>query len=231
MRIGCLSPATSMPSFPRSVSPHSKLLEALRAQVVYPRDQTCCGQPMANSGFKRECAATEALFVRQFLRLRLHRCAFGKLRFTMCAIFRCHRADRRGHEVAIARTRSSSSCTTSWRVDAFPWARFPIASGCTTAAARCAASDMQRHPSCTSRSSPSDGFALEGRGDRVRDPGAARRMLRLRGTFSVFEEVISTKMGYDKVSDHARAGAEYSSRPTRPVSSSARLRRAHRGTN
>jgi L-lactate dehydrogenase complex protein LldE len=29
------------------------------------------------------------------------------------------------------------------------------------------------------------------------------------GTFSVFEEVVSTKMGYDKVSDHAHAGAEY----------------------
>jgi L-lactate dehydrogenase complex protein LldE len=29
------------------------------------------------------------------------------------------------------------------------------------------------------------------------------------GTFSVFEEVVSTKMGYDKVSDHAQAGAEY----------------------
>jgi L-lactate dehydrogenase complex protein LldE len=29
------------------------------------------------------------------------------------------------------------------------------------------------------------------------------------GTLSVFEEAVSTKMGYDKVSDHARAGAEY----------------------
>jgi L-lactate dehydrogenase complex protein LldE len=29
------------------------------------------------------------------------------------------------------------------------------------------------------------------------------------GTFSAFEEVVSTKMGYDKVSDHARSGAEY----------------------
>jgi L-lactate dehydrogenase complex protein LldE len=28
-------------------------------------------------------------------------------------------------------------------------------------------------------------------------------------TFSVFEEVVSTKMGYDKVTDHARAGTEY----------------------
>src|SRR5260370_2388851 len=29
------------------------------------------------------------------------------------------------------------------------------------------------------------------------------------GTFSVFDEVVSTKMGYDKVRDHAQAGAEY----------------------
>ena len=29
------------------------------------------------------------------------------------------------------------------------------------------------------------------------------------GTFSVSEEVVSSKMGYDKVTDHARAGAEY----------------------
>ena len=29
------------------------------------------------------------------------------------------------------------------------------------------------------------------------------------GTFSVFEEAVSSKMGYDKVRDHAHAGAEY----------------------
>ena len=29
------------------------------------------------------------------------------------------------------------------------------------------------------------------------------------GTFSVFEEAVSARMGYDKVRDHASAGAEY----------------------
>ena len=29
------------------------------------------------------------------------------------------------------------------------------------------------------------------------------------GTFAVFEEPVSAKMGYDKVNDHLRAGAEY----------------------
>jgi L-lactate dehydrogenase complex protein LldE len=43
-----------------------ELLERFGHEVVDPRDQTCCGQPMANSGFKADCAATEALFVRNF---------------------------------------------------------------------------------------------------------------------------------------------------------------------
>jgi L-lactate dehydrogenase complex protein LldE len=40
-----------------------ELLERFGHEVDYPRDQTCCGQPMANSGFKAEAADTEALFV------------------------------------------------------------------------------------------------------------------------------------------------------------------------
>lgn len=35
-------------------------------QVDYPIDQTCCGQPMANSGAHAEAKATEELFVRNF---------------------------------------------------------------------------------------------------------------------------------------------------------------------
>jgi Fe-S oxidoreductase len=43
-----------------------ELLERFGYEVVYPHDQTCCGQPMANSGFNAEAADTEALFVRNF---------------------------------------------------------------------------------------------------------------------------------------------------------------------
>ena len=43
-----------------------ELLERFRHEVVYPRDQTCCGQPMADNGFNADSAATEALFVRNF---------------------------------------------------------------------------------------------------------------------------------------------------------------------
>jgi hypothetical protein len=43
-----------------------ELLGRLGIEVEYPFDQTCCGQPMTNSGCHAESAATEALFVRNF---------------------------------------------------------------------------------------------------------------------------------------------------------------------
>jgi hypothetical protein len=43
-----------------------ELLEKLGVEVDYPFDQTCCGQPMANSGASNEAKATEELFIRNF---------------------------------------------------------------------------------------------------------------------------------------------------------------------
>ena len=43
-----------------------ELLEKLGVDVAYPLDQTCCGQPMGNSGCRDDAKATEALFVRNF---------------------------------------------------------------------------------------------------------------------------------------------------------------------
>src|SRR5882757_8387284 len=66
MRIGLFVPCYIDAFFPAVGIATLELLERFGHEVVYPRDQTCCGQPMANSGFNTECAATEALFVRNF---------------------------------------------------------------------------------------------------------------------------------------------------------------------
>src|SRR5580693_8038251 len=66
MRIGLFIPCYIDAFFPEVGIASLELLERLGHEVVYPRDQTCCGQPMANSGFNAECADTEALFVRNF---------------------------------------------------------------------------------------------------------------------------------------------------------------------
>jgi L-lactate dehydrogenase complex protein LldE len=66
MRIGLFIPCYIDAFFPEVGIAALELLERFSHEVVYPRDQTCCGQPMANSGFNADCAATEALFVRNF---------------------------------------------------------------------------------------------------------------------------------------------------------------------
>ncbi len=43
-----------------------KLLEKLDVEVIYPLNQTCCGQPMANSGFEDFSKGCDALFVKNF---------------------------------------------------------------------------------------------------------------------------------------------------------------------
>src|ERR1700719_3470378 len=43
-----------------------ELLEKLKVDVVYPAEQTCCGQPMANSGCYQEARGTEEHFLRVF---------------------------------------------------------------------------------------------------------------------------------------------------------------------
>ena len=66
MRIGLFIPCYIDAFFPEVGIATLELLERFGHEVVYPRDQTCCGQPMANSGFNAECADTEALFVCNF---------------------------------------------------------------------------------------------------------------------------------------------------------------------
>jgi hypothetical protein len=62
MRIALFVPCCYIDAFfPEVGIATLELLERLGHEFIYPRDQTCCGQPTANSGFNADCAATEAL--------------------------------------------------------------------------------------------------------------------------------------------------------------------------
>ena len=43
-----------------------QLLEKFGCDVSYPLNQTCCGQPMANSGFEHLTQGCNSLFVKNF---------------------------------------------------------------------------------------------------------------------------------------------------------------------
>ena len=66
MKLGLFIPCYIDAFFPEVGVATLELLERLGCSIEYPLDQTCCGQPMANSGCQDDAAATEDLFVHCF---------------------------------------------------------------------------------------------------------------------------------------------------------------------
>jgi L-lactate dehydrogenase complex protein LldE len=187
-----------------------ELLERLGCTVDYPFNQTCCGQPMVNSGCHREAAATEALFAKNFEGFEYIVCPSGscvhQVRANMTAV---------EQTTSVVEVRARTFELTEFlhdvlMVEAFPWACFPHKVGI--------------HYNCNSlrgiglasvteiRQTPfSKPKALLEKVDGIEfvEPTRPDECCGFGGTFCVFEPAVSAKMGYDKVSDHSRAGAEY----------------------
>ena len=66
MRVALFIPCYIDQLYPRVAVATLALLEKLGCDVVYPLDQTCCGQPMANAGFEHEGDKTLSLFEQNF---------------------------------------------------------------------------------------------------------------------------------------------------------------------
>ena len=109
-----------------------------------------------------------------------------------------------------ARSNWWNSCTTSSRSRSFRGPTFPhkvgLHNGCATLRAL---REAERRRS-SSRFSPSRSTCLPTvKGIEFVTPERPDECCGFGGTFSVFEEPVSAKMGQDKVNDHSSAGAEY----------------------
>ncbi|MEA1834811.1 (Fe-S)-binding protein [Methylobacterium durans] len=210
MRVGLFVPCYVDAFEPEVGIATLELLERLGLDVVYPYDQTCCGQPMTNTGCHAEAAATEALFVRNFSGFDHIVVPSGS-----CA----HQV--RAHLTAIPQTdevrhvRANTYELVEFlhdvlKVEAFPWAAFPhkvsYHSNCN--ALRGIGHARPSEINAPFYSKPLDLLAKV-KGLEVVEIARPDECCGFGGTFSVFEPAVSAKMGYDKVSDHARAGADY----------------------
>jgi L-lactate dehydrogenase complex protein LldE len=210
MKVGLFVPCYVDAFFPEVGIATLELLERVGAEVDYPPDQTCCGQPMANSGCHREAAPTEALFVRNFAAYDCIVTPSGSCTHHV-----------RDHLTAIPQTDDVSRVRKNTfelveflhdivGVREFPWAEFPHAvglhNGCSTLRAL-------REAKMSEIAGPtfSKPLALLSavKGIRFVTPERPDECCGFGGTFSVFEEPVSADMGYDKVADHQKAGAEY----------------------
>ncbi|TKI06349.1 (Fe-S)-binding protein [Martelella alba] len=187
-----------------------ELLERLGCEVDYPLDQTCCGQPMSNSGCHRDAAGCEALFVRNFS---------GYDHIVAPSASCVHHV--RDHLDAIPQTEEVRHVRRHTfelvdflhdvlQVRAFPWAAFPHTVGLHNS---CSALRALRHAATSEIDEPpfSKPLALlqAVEGIRFCQPERPDECCGFGGTFSVTEAPVSARMGYDKVADFQRAGAEY----------------------
>jgi L-lactate dehydrogenase complex protein LldE len=187
-----------------------ELLERFGVEVDYPLDQTCCGQPMANSGCEKDAAGAEALFAKNFAGYDYIVTPSGSCTHHVRENFTAIPQTR-----AVAKLRRSVYELVEFLHDVlavreFPWAEFRHTVGLHNG---CASLRALRTAKCSEVQGPvfSKPLALLSavKGIRFATPERPDECCGFGGTFSVFEEPVSAAMGYDKVNDHARAGAEY----------------------
>lgn len=210
MRVGLFIPCYMDAFEPEVGIATLELLRRFDLDVTYPFDQTCCGQPMTNTGCHAEAAATEALFVRNFSgfdyvvapsgscthQVREHMTAIPQTPDVVAVRERTYELVEFLHDVL--------------KVDAFPWAEFPhqvsYHNNCNALRGIGHARPSELHAPFYSK--PLDLLAKV-KGVEVVDLARPDECCGFGGTFCVFEPAVSAKMGHDKVRDHVRAGAEY----------------------
>jgi len=194
--------------YPQVARATLELLDRHGVGVEFPPEQTCCGQPMANAGCERDALETARGFVRTFAGYDYVVSPSGS-----CVHHVRHHYDvlEQTDEVREVRARTFELC--QFLVEVLkvedPGVAFPHRVGV--------------HVGCHAQR----GLRLGESSELGGRPGGVMRVLleRVRGielveldrfdeccgfggTFCVTEETVSVRMGQDRVSDHARHGAE-----------------------
>ena len=187
-----------------------QLLERFGLDVHFPLNQTCCGQPMSNSGDEVNAEAAEHLFVENF---SAYDYIVGPAGSCVKQV-RCHFASiDQTDEVKHVRQHTYELVEflhDVLKVDSFPWAEFQHS--------------VAIHNSCSSIRGLGIAKPSEIMGAPFDKTAALLSKVKglvlvpvdrpddccgFGGTFCVTDEAVSARMGLDKVHDHLRHGAEY----------------------
>jgi len=208
-RIGLFIPCYIDMFYPQVGIATLELLQKLGQEVVYPDKQTCCGQPLANSGAEKDAIATYKHFVAQFRGFDYIVTPSGS-----CAYHVRHHFDilEQTDDVRQVRENTFELCeflTDILQVEdlkiKFPH-RVGIHQSChgLRGLKLASASELieQRYSKLRRLLEKAEGIELIelDRPDECCGFG---------GTFSIFEPDVSVKMGRDRIADHERHHAEY----------------------
>jgi len=209
MNVGLFIPCYIDQFYPNAAIATLNLLSKLGITVKYPVNQTCCGQPMANSGFEHLTQGCNDLFIDNFAEFDYIVSPSGS-----CVLHikdHLHSPDAEDKALGIRKKvyELTEFLTDVLKVEKLP-ARFPH--------------KVSMHQSCHGQR----GLMLAQMTELVAAPfSKPLHLLKMveglelvelsrpdeccgfGGTFCVAEEAVSVKMGKDRVADHLNHGTEY----------------------
>ena len=209
MTVGLFIPCYVNQFYPQVGIASLELLEKLGCEVRFPLNQTCCGQPMANSGYEHLTHSCNELFVKNFTRFDYIVCPSGS-----CTLHIKDHLHDTNNELAAQGIRKKIYELTEFITDVLKIkhisARFPHRVG--------------MHQSCHGQR----GLHISQMTELVAAPFSKPMHLLdmveglelialdrpdeccgFGGTFCVAEEAVSAKMGKDRIADHTKQGVEY----------------------
>ncbi|MBC7902095.1 MAG: (Fe-S)-binding protein [Gemmatimonadaceae bacterium] len=208
MNVGLFIPCYVDQFYPGVAIATLQLLEKFGCRVTYPPGQTCCGQPMANSGYEHLSDSCSTLFVKNFSSFDYIVCPSGS-----CTL---HIKDHLNDDASAANAGNirkriyelSEFMTDILKVEKLS-ACFPFKVGL--------------HQSCHGQRGlyisqmselVAEPFSKPGRllqmvdGLELVSLGRSDECCGFGGTFCVAEEAVSVKMGKDRVDDHLKNKVE-----------------------
>jgi len=209
MKAGLFIPCYVDQFYPQVGIATLQLLEKFGVEVEFPFNQTCCGQPMANSGFEHLSKSCNELFIKNFAAFDYIICPSGS-----CTLhIKDHLHDDK-HEDDAQNIRNKIFELTEFLTDVLKVenieASFPYKVGL--------------HQSCHGQrglklsqmselvaapfSKPLQLLQMV-KGIELIDLSRADECCGFGGTFCVAEEAVSVKMGKDRAADHVAHGAEF----------------------
>lgn len=209
MRVALFIPCYVDQFYPRVGIATLELLEKLGLDVSYPKNQTCCGQPMANAGFEHLTKGVNELFIKNFNKFDFIVSPSGS-----CVLHVKHHLHSDADENAARSIQNKTYELTEFLADILQVktlsAKFPHVVGL--------------HQSCHGQR----GLMLSQMSEIVGPPfSKTENLLNMveglqlvsldrkdeccgfGGTFCVSEEAVSVKMGIDRIYDHMSHGVEY----------------------
>ena len=208
-RVGLFIPCYVDQFYPQVGLATVELLEQLGVEVDFPEAQTCCGQPMANTGCTADAEPLARRFVEIFSPYDAVVCPSG----SCVAMVRAHYHEYFHHDPAFEALRPRVYELCEYLVDVLKVTRLPAKFP----------HRVGLHQSCHGLRELRLGSSTETMGPAF---NKARQLLELvegltfaepqrpdeccgfGGTFAVSEEAVSCLMGQDRIADHLQAGAE-----------------------